>query len=228
MGEAFGAEFGGAGIVGVDAAGEFGAGEQGVVGVGCVVSVEFRDSCIVVPLGAVELFFGVGVGSEDGAECFEGAFGAEFGVQVVEDREVYQDLVAEVEAEVGLGAQVEEVELEVHSEDGVRVGQPSGEVSSVGVEVQLEDEGWSGTEVGQLNISTGNGDGNGLNQIAEGASIGVDGSGGVEDGLFGEESTSGGESCDAIGLNVEANGAGIWVVGCRGRWGPAHNHGRLR
>lgn len=67
----------------------------------------------------------------------------------------------------------------------MRVGKPSGEVSPVCVEVELEDEGGTGTEVGQLNITIGNGDGNGLNKVTDGASVGVDGSGWVEDGLFG-------------------------------------------
>ena len=133
-----------------------------------------------------------------------------------------------MEAEVGLGAQVEEVELQVHSEDGVGVGQPSGEVSPVCVEVQLEDEGGTGTEVGQLNITIGNGDGNGLNKVTDGASVGVDGSGGVEDGLFGEESAGRGESGDAIGLDVQANDAGVGQVGCRDQWGWERGPGRWR
>jgi len=108
------------------------------------------------------------------------------------------------------------------------MGEPSGEVPSVGGDVELEDEGWSGTEVGQLNISTGNGDGNGLNKVTDGASVGVDRSGGMEDGLLGEESTSGGESGDAIGLDVKADGAGIGVAGCRGRSGSGRSHGRWR
>ena len=33
---------------------------------------------------------------------------------------------------------------------------PSGEVLAVGWDVELEDEGWSGLEVGQLKISSGN------------------------------------------------------------------------
>lgn len=99
------------------------------------------------------------------------------------------------------------------------MGKPSGEVPSVGVEVELEDEGGTGTEVGQLNITIGNGDGYGLNKVTDGASIGVDGSGGVEDGLFGEESAGCGESGDAIGLDVQANDAGIGQAGCRDQWG---------
>jgi hypothetical protein len=79
-------------------------------------------------------------------------------VQVVEDREVDQGLVFEVEAEVRLGPEVEEIELQVHSEDGVGVGKPSGEVLSVGWDVELEDEGGTGTEVGQVTITIGNGD----------------------------------------------------------------------
>ena len=165
------------------------------------------------------MFLGVGVGPEDGAECLEGALGSELGVQVVEDGQVDQGLVSEVESEVGLGAEVEQVELQVHAEDGVRVGKPSAQVSSVCLEVELEDKGGTGTEVGQLNISTGNGDGNGLNKVTDGASVGVDGSGWVEDGLFGQESAGCGESGDAIGLDVQANGAGIGVAGCPDQWG---------
>jgi len=174
------------------------------------------------------LFFGVGVGSEDGAECFEGAFGAEFGVQVVEDREVDQGLMGEVEAEVGLRAEVEEIELQVHPEDGAGVGEPSGEVPPVGGDVELEDEGGTGTEVGQVAIMIGNGDGNGLNQVTDGALVHGHGSGGVEDGLGWEESASGGESDDAIGLDVKGDGAGIGAAGCRGRWGLGRSHGRWR
>lgn len=103
------------------------------------------------------------------------------------------------------------------------MGEPSGEVPSVGRDVELEDEGRSGGEVFQLNISTGNGDGNGLNKVTDIAPIRIDGSGWVEDGLFGEESTSGGESCDAIGLDVQANGAGIGEAGCPGRLGQGRS-----
>jgi hypothetical protein len=219
VGDALGAEFGGGGVVGADATGEFGACEQGVVGVGCVVAVEFGISCIVVPLGSVELFLGVGVGSEDGTEGLEGTLGSKLGVQVVEDGQVDQGLVPEVEAEVGLGAEVEQVELQVHAEDGVRMGKPSAQVPSVGVEVELEDEGGTGSKLFQLNISTGNGDGNGLNKVTDIAPICVDGPSGVEDGLFGEESAGGGESGDAIGLDVQANGAGIGLAGCPDQWG---------
>jgi hypothetical protein len=228
VGDALGAELVGVGIVRADAAGELGACEQGVVGVGCVVPVEFGISCIVVPLGSVELFLGVGVGPEDGTERLEGAFGSEFGVKVVEDGEVDQGLVLEVEAEVGLGPEVEQVELQVHSEDGSGMGEPSGEVPSVGGDVELEDEGRSGGEVFQSNISTGNRDGNGLNKVTLMAPIRIDGAGGVEDGLFGEESASGGESCDSIGLDVQANGAGIGVAGCPGRLGRGLGHGSWR
>lgn len=125
----------------------------------------------------------------------------------------------EVEAEIGLGAEVEQVELQVHPEDGVGVGKPAGEVLSVGRDVELEDEGWSWGEVSQGNISTGNGDGNGLNQIADWASVGVHRSGWVEDGLVGEESAGRGESGDAIGLDVQANGSGIGQAGCPDQWG---------
>jgi hypothetical protein len=38
------------------------------------------------------------------------------------------------------------------------MGEPAGEVLSVGWDVELEDEGWSGTEVGKVNITIGNGD----------------------------------------------------------------------
>ena len=51
------------------------------------------------------------------------------------------------------------------------MGEPSGEVPSVGWDVELEDEGRSGGEVFQLNISTGNGDGNGLNKVTDIAPI---------------------------------------------------------
>ena len=77
-------------------------------------------------------------------------------MQIVEDGQVNEDLVTKVEAEVRLGAEVEEIELKVHSEDGVCVLKPSDEVLSVGWDVELEDEGWSGLEVGQLKISSGN------------------------------------------------------------------------
>jgi len=162
VGDALRGKLVGAGIVVMDSAGQLGAGEECVVGVGCVVPVEFWGSGVVVSLVTVELLLGVGVGSEDGAECFEGSLGSELGVQVVEDREVDQDLVGEVEAEVGLGAKVEEIELEVHPEDGVRVGEPAGEVLAVGRDVELEDEGGTGGEVGQVTIVVGDGDGYGL------------------------------------------------------------------
>lgn len=149
-------------------------------------------------------------------------------MKVVEDREIDQGLGTEVEAEIGLGAEVQEVELQVHSEDGVRVAKPSGEVPAVGRDVELEDEGWAGTKVGQLNITGGNSDRYGLNKLTDGASVGVDRAGRVEDGLFGEESAGWGESGDAIGFDVQANGAGIGVAGCRGQWGLAHSHGRWR
>jgi hypothetical protein len=97
------------------------------------------------------------------------------------------------------------------------VGEPSGEVPSVGGDVELEDEGGPWNEVFQLNISTGNGDGNGLNKVTSIAPIDSDGAGGVEDGLFGEEASSGGESCDSIGLDVQANGSGIGLAGCPDR-----------
>jgi hypothetical protein len=54
------------------------------------------------------------------------------------------------------------------------VGEPSGEVLAVGWDVKLEDEGGTGTEVGQVTITIGNGDGNGLNQVTDGASVHVD------------------------------------------------------
>lgn len=97
------------------------------------------------------------------------------------------------------------------------MGKPPGEVPAVGCDVHLEDEGWAGPELLQRNIGTGNSDGNGLDQLISTAPIRIDGAGGVEDGLFGEELSSGGESCDAIGLDVQANGAGIGLVGCPGR-----------
>jgi hypothetical protein len=149
-------------------------------------------------------------------------------VQVVQDREVDQDLVGQVEAEVGLGAEVEEVELQVHSEDGVGVGQPAGEMLPVYGIVKLEDKGGTGTEVGQVTIMIGNGDGNGLNQVADGALVHGHGAGRVKDGLGREESAGCGESGDAIGLDVQANGTGIGAVGCPDQWGLARNHGRWR
>jgi hypothetical protein len=141
VGDAEGGEFGGGGVVGSDAPGEFGACEQSVVGVSGVVLVEFGRACIVVPLGVVELVGRVDVGAEDGTESFEGTLGAQFGVEIVEDREVDQGLGFKTKAKVGLGAEVEEVELEIHSDDGAGVGQPSGKVSSVGLDVHSEDEG---------------------------------------------------------------------------------------
>jgi hypothetical protein len=69
--DALGAELVGGGVVGSDSASEFSAGEQGVVGVGCVVSVELGISGVVVSLVTVELLLWVGMGSEDWAESFE-------------------------------------------------------------------------------------------------------------------------------------------------------------
>jgi hypothetical protein len=158
VGEALGGELGSGGVVGSDAAGELGAGEHGVVGVGCVVSVEPGVSGVGVACVTVELLLGVGVRAEDGAERLERTLGTELGVKVVEDREVDQGLGREVEAEVGLGAQVEEVELQVHSDDGAGVPEPGGEVPSVGLEVELEDEGGPGNKEFQLNIGTGHSD----------------------------------------------------------------------
>jgi hypothetical protein len=77
VGDALGAEFVGVGVVGADPASEFGAGEQGVVGVGCVVPMEVGVTGVVVSLGSVELFIGVGMGSEDRTEGFQGALGPE-------------------------------------------------------------------------------------------------------------------------------------------------------
>ena len=106
-------------------------------------------------------------------------------MQIVQNGEVDQGLALEVEAKIRLGSEVQEIELQVHPEDGVRVGEPAGEVLSVGLDVELEDEGGAWTEVGQVNITIGNGDGNGLNQVTDGASVHVDGAGRVEDGLVG-------------------------------------------
>lgn len=135
----------GVGPVPVDPTGQFGRGNEGVVGVLSGVVEELR----IVGGPELPVFDGalVGMSAEHGAEGFEGSFWAEFRVQVVEDREVVQRLAVrgESEEEPGVkGAEVLQVEGQVHAEDGVAPSEPAVQEDPVVFLVHVQGEGAAG------------------------------------------------------------------------------------
>lgn len=129
--EAEGGEFGGGGAeVGVGAAREFGDTE----GCGpCVFGVVVDGGGGVgVSFGLVGVEVRVDVGAQEGREVLQGLFRAEFVVEVVDNGEVDEEVRA-VKGEAGEGkaTEVENVELDVLTEEGVRVKEPLEETATV-------------------------------------------------------------------------------------------------
>jgi len=121
--------------------------EQGVVGVLSVVVEDFFDGG-----EALQILLVVDVGQEDRTQGLEGAFGTRVAFEVIEDREVDdEEAVGDGFEELGGDeAEVREVELEVHPEEGVEVPDPVQEGAGVGVGVEAEGKCVAGSELGEM------------------------------------------------------------------------------
>jgi hypothetical protein len=135
------------------------------------------------------------VGAKDGTERLEAALRAELGVQEVDDGQVDEGVPA-VEGERDLGGEgtePEDVERQVHADDGVRMAEPSQQVPMAGGVSQVEGECGARHEgadafkaVGGLRLGGGDGDGAGEDQVLAGNAVRGDGPCRMKDGLGGE------------------------------------------
>jgi len=126
----------------VDAAGQFGDGEDAVVGVAAVVVGHLGEAGEAVAGGLV-----VDVGADDGADGFEGALGAVRVVEEVDVGEVDEEGAADPNKLANEGEQEAEhgqVVRQVHAEDGRGVTEPAKEAGGRLAEVGAEP-GWEGS-----------------------------------------------------------------------------------
>lgn len=116
---------------------------MGVLG---VVVQDLRPGREAFEVGCV-----VDVGAQDGTEGFEGVLGAGFAVEVVADGEVDEGVAAVQEgAEEGMeGAEVGDVEGQVHADDGVGMGKPAGELEDGVTGVRSERERRTRLQLGE-------------------------------------------------------------------------------
>ena len=226
----------GAWVVLLDALREVRDGEHRVVSVLCVVGVEVlaggrREPAAVLERGIVT----VRVGAEHGTEGLEAAFGPKLGVQEVHDGQVDEGVPsAQGQCDGGReGAQPEDVERQVHADDGVRMVEPRDEEPLGRWLLQVQRHGLARHErghavqvpraghVGWWGFGCCHGDGAGQDEILAGNAVRGDGPCRMEHGLLREQGSRSVRRSSAVCFDVEGDDSwasthvprtpGVWI-----------------